>query len=78
MPVNNVTRQQVANALMEAKIEKQWQATTYNNEHDTLINLFNWLEREEYMIKIQYEVRSKRFLLQNISTDGMTKILRLL
>lgn len=49
IPVNEVTRLQLSEALMARKKEKNWEATTYNNEYDTLINIFNWLRSEEYI-----------------------------
>lgn len=48
-PANNLTRLDVATALLAAKKAKGWEPTTYNNEYDTLINLFNWLEQEGYI-----------------------------
>ena len=49
LPISQVTRMHVSEALMKAKKDKAWQNTTFNNEYDTLINLFNWLELEEYI-----------------------------
>lgn len=49
MPVSKLTRIDVSEALEARKKAKKWQPTTYNNEMDTLVNMFNWLELEEYV-----------------------------
>ncbi len=57
IPVSQVSRLQVAEALMKAKNDRNWEGTTYNNEYGVLINFFNWLEREEYIA--QNPIRGK-------------------
>ncbi len=48
-PVSELSRMDISSALMAAKKAKGWEPTTFNNEMDTLTNLFNWLELEEYV-----------------------------
>jgi site-specific recombinase XerC len=48
-PITTVTRLDLSTALEARKKEKNWEATTFNNELDTLMNIFNWLAKDEYI-----------------------------
>ena len=50
-PISSVRRIEIAGAVNMAKEEKTWSNTTYNNEVNNAMILFNWLATEEYMLK---------------------------
>ncbi|MGY0037619.1 hypothetical protein [Pedobacter sp. NJ-S-72] len=50
-PINSVRRIEIANAVNQAKKNREWENTTYNNEVSNAMTVFNWLATEEYMLK---------------------------
>ncbi|WP_148090176.1 phage integrase SAM-like domain-containing protein, partial [Pedobacter sp. KBW01] len=51
LSVSDITRQQIADALLYAKKNNSWNPTTYNSNIDLIMTAFNWFEMEEYILK---------------------------
>lgn len=48
-PIDKLTSIEITEALMTAKQAKGWNNTTFNNEKQTLIGMFIWLQKNEYI-----------------------------
>jgi site-specific recombinase XerD len=48
-PISGVTHLDISQAVMLAKNKRNWSNTTYNNEVNMAMTVFNWLEKEYYI-----------------------------
>jgi integrase len=60
IPIADVTRKHIADALSTYKVIRSWSNTTYNNQCTFLMTIFNWLAVEEYIIKNPAKGRIER------------------
>lgn len=51
LKVSEIKRQHIADALLFTKKDREWGPTTYNGHIEHIMTVFNWFEREEYILK---------------------------
>ncbi|WP_082434861.1 phage integrase SAM-like domain-containing protein [Pedobacter sp. Hv1] len=51
LKVSEIKRQHIADALLFTKKDREWGPTTYNSHVELIMTVFNWFEKEEYIVK---------------------------